>query len=220
MTISAPEQTEIIYQLKISLRGISPLIWRRLLVSTEITIAQLHAIVQTAMGWEDVYPHRFRIHGRAYGIARLGGLFFADDPAQVRLSRFRLRVGERFLYEYDLGDLWQHDIRLERVLPAAPEHVYPVCLAGAGACPPEDSGGPAGYRRLLDERSSWPALLQVQDDVTLVAERLLAFMEGGPRPTDADSAFVAALDRMNHRLEEAPIAFKRRAVNAALRCSV
>jgi hypothetical protein len=203
MSISTPEQAEIIYQLKITLRGISPLIWRRLLVSAETTIAQLHAIVQTAMGWEDVYPHRFRIYGRAYGVARPGGLLFADDPTQVRLSRFRLRAGERFLYEYDLGDLWQHDIRLEDVRPAAPQHAFPVCVAGAGACPPEDCGGPAGYRRLVDERSSWPALLQMQDDVVLVAERLLAFLEGGPRPTDGDTAFVSALDRMNDRLEEA-----------------
>jgi hypothetical protein len=220
MSSSTPERTEIIYQLKITLRGLSPLIWRRLLVSAETTIAQLHSIVQTAMGWEDLHLHRFRIHGRAYGVAWSGGLFFADDPAQLRLSRFRLRAGERFLYEYDLGDLWQHDIRLERVLSAAPEHVYPVCMAGAGACPPEDCGGPAGYRRLVDERSSWLVLLQVHDDVVLVAERLVAFLEGGPRLTDADTAFVAALDRRDHHLEEAPIAFNRRAINTALRCTI
>jgi hypothetical protein len=98
--------------------------------------------------------------------------------------------------------------------------VYPVCIAGAGACPPEDCGGPEGYRRLLDARSSWPALLQAQDDLVLVAERLLTFLDGGPRPTDDDTAFVAALDRMNDRLEAAPSAFNRRTVNAVLRCSI
>jgi hypothetical protein len=220
MSAIAPEQTATVYQLKITLRDISPLIWRCLQVSAVTTIAQLHAIVQTAMGWEDLHLHRFRIQGRAYGIARPSGLLFADDPAQVRLSRFRLRVGERFLYEYDLADLWQHDIRLERVLPPEPQKRYPMCIAGAGACPPEDCGGPSGYRHLLDEPSSWPALLQAHDDVVLVAERLLAFLDGGTRPTDEDTAFVAALDRMNHRLEEAPCAFNRRAVNAALLSSI
>ena len=217
MSTSAPEQTELIYQLKITLRGISPLIWRRVLVRSDTTIAHLHAIVQMTMGWENLHLHRFRIHGRAYGVARLGGLLFADDAAQIRLSRFRLRAGERFLYEYDLDDLWQHDIRIDGVRPAVPPYGYPVCIAGAGTCPPEDCGGPTGYRRLVDERRSWPALLQVQDDVVLVAERLLTFLDGGPRPTDDDTAFVAALDRMNDRQEAAPTVFNRRALNAALR---
>jgi Plasmid pRiA4b ORF-3-like protein len=67
MSTSAPEQTQTVYQLKITLRGSSPLLWRRVLVSAETTIAQLHALVQTALGWEDLHLHRFRIQGRAYG---------------------------------------------------------------------------------------------------------------------------------------------------------
>jgi hypothetical protein len=70
---------------------------------------------------------------------------------------------------------------------------------------------------LLDERSSWLELLQARDDVLLVAERLLASFDGGPRPTDDDDDFVDALERMHDRLEDAPIDFSRRAVNAALR---
>ena len=147
MSTSAREQTETIYQLKITMRGISPLIWRRVLVRSDTTIARLHAIMQMTMGWEGLHLHRFRIQGRAYGVARLGGLSFPDDPAQVRLSRFRLRSGERFLYRYDLDDLWQPDIRLEYVRPAASQRWYPVCVAGADACPPEDCGGTAGYAR-------------------------------------------------------------------------
>jgi hypothetical protein len=65
MSTRALEQTETVYQLKITLRGISPLIWRRVLVRSDTTIAQLHAIVQTAMGWEDLQLHRFRLRGRA-----------------------------------------------------------------------------------------------------------------------------------------------------------
>src|SRR5687768_15790980 len=126
------------YQLKVSLREISPLIWRRLLVTSDTTVAHLHAILQTAMGWEDVHLHRFRIHGKEYGISRMGGLLFADDPDQVLLSDFRLRAGERFVYEYDMGDFWQHDLRLEHVRPLDPKKTYPVCIAGAGDCPPED----------------------------------------------------------------------------------
>ncbi len=206
-----------VYQLKVALRDIRPLIWRRLLVTSDTTIAQLHDIVQIAMGWEDLHLHQFRIHGKAYGIYRDGGISFANDPHQVTLADFRLRKSERFVYEYDMGDFWQHDIRLEQVLPLEPSKPYPTCSDGDGECPPEDCGGPWGYRSLLDERCSWREVEQAHDDMGLVAQRLLAWYEGGPRPTDDDDAFNAALERMQERLENAPTAFNRRTVNAALR---
>jgi hypothetical protein len=198
------------------------MIWRRLLVTSDTTIAQLHAILQTAMGWEDLHLHRFRIYGKQYGIYREGGILFDDNPFQVKLSDFKLRPGERFEYEYDMGDFWQHDIRLEQVLPAQaaplnPLKSYPVCIAGAGDCPPEDSGGPPGYQHLLEERHSWEAMEQVREDVLLVAQRLLDFYDGGPRPTYEDVEFVDALERMRERDVTAPVTFKRRRVNSALR---
>ncbi len=206
-----------VYQLKVSLRGISPMIWRRLLVPSDTTIAHLHDILQTAMGWEDLHLHQFRVHGKEYGIYREGGIFFDDDPSQVTLADFKLRASEQFVYEYDMGDFWQHDIRLERVLPRDLSKTYPICTGGAGDCPPEDCGGPLGYRSLIDERCSWLEVEQAREDVLLVAQRLLAFCEGGPRPTTDDDAFMAALERMHDRLEDAPITFDRRTVNAALR---
>jgi hypothetical protein len=142
MNPDQPQPSVQVYQLKLVLRNCSPMIWRRLLVRSDTTIAQLHTILQTAMGWEDLHLHRFRIYGKQYGMYREGGLFFDDNPFQVKLSDFRLRPGERF--EYDMGDFWQHDIRLEQVLPLDPRKIYPVCIAGAGDCPPEDSGGPEG----------------------------------------------------------------------------
>jgi hypothetical protein len=145
MNASKQQATVTVYQLKVSLRHISPLIWRRLLVTSDTTIAQLHAIVQIAMGWEDLHLHQFRIHGKTYGISRVGGISFADDPHQVTLADFKLRKNERFSYEYDMGDYWQHDLRLEAVLPLEPRTRYPVCTAGAGDCPPEDCGGPWGW---------------------------------------------------------------------------
>src|SRR5690349_7137973 len=93
-----------VYQLYISLRHISPLLWRRLLVRDDTTIAQLHEIIQCAMGWQELHLHRFCIHGKDYGIAQPGGILFDDDPTKVALADFRLRTGERFVYEYDFGD--------------------------------------------------------------------------------------------------------------------
>ncbi len=192
-------------------------------------MAQLQHILQTAMGWEDLHLHLFRVHGKEYGIYRDGGMLFDDDPYRVDLSSFQLRAGERLVYEYDMGDFWQHDIRVERVLlptllalaappePSEASKIYPLCTGGRGDCPPEDCGGPSGYRSLLRERYSWSSLVQSEDDMMLVAQRILAFYDGGSRPTYDDEEFMAALDRMHEREHYAPIVFSRRTVNAALR---
>ncbi|GGO84000.1 hypothetical protein GCM10011348_29230 [Marinobacterium nitratireducens] len=113
MVAPKPAVAPCIYQLRIVLRDISPLIWRRLWGRSDVCIADLHAVLQILMDWSDTHLHRFSIHGKDYGIARLGGIAFADDPRQVRLTDFRLHRGERFLYEYDFSDGWVLEIRLE-----------------------------------------------------------------------------------------------------------
>src|SRR4029453_2562516 len=107
--LSAP----VAHQLGIVVRGVSPLIWRRVLVRGDTTIADLHATFQVALGWPDEHLHRFVIHGKAYGVAHLGGISFHDDPRRVWLADLGLRVRERFLYGYDFTDGWQHDVRVE-----------------------------------------------------------------------------------------------------------
>jgi hypothetical protein len=77
-----------IYQLRVVLRSVSPLVWRRLLVSSETPFAELHEILQRAFAWSDDRLHRFLIHGTAYGVPRLGGISFRDDARRVPLSRF------------------------------------------------------------------------------------------------------------------------------------
>jgi len=150
-------------------------------------------------------------------IYRTGGISFADDPHQVILADFKLRKSERFVYEYDMGDCWQHDIRLEQIIPLDPRKHYPICTDGDGDCLPEDCGGPWGYRELIAERYSLLALLQIQDDQALIAQRLLDWYDGGARPTYDDTDYMDALERMRDWLADAPIPFNRCAVNAALR---
>ena len=119
-------ETLCVYQFKVVLRGISPMIWRRLLLRSDHSIADLHYTIQIAMGWSDSHLHRFHIHGKDYGVAHEGGLTFSDDPDRVRLAQFGFRLRERFLYEYDFYDNWKHDIRLEKVLPLNSR----TCLSG------------------------------------------------------------------------------------------
>jgi hypothetical protein len=105
------------------------------------------------MGWTDSHLNRFIIHGTEYGVSHVGGSCFSDDPRQVQLAEFGFRVRERFLYEYDFGDLWQHDIRVERIGPVEPTRTYPLCIGGRRACPPEDCGGPWAFMELEQQYS-------------------------------------------------------------------
>ncbi len=95
MSAEATPPKERLYQLKFSLQGISPMIWRRLLVPGSTSIAELHHIIQIAMGWENCHLHRFRIYAREYGISYIGGISFSDNPHEVRLADFGFRAGDR-----------------------------------------------------------------------------------------------------------------------------
>ncbi|MDM0022158.1 plasmid pRiA4b ORF-3 family protein [Variovorax saccharolyticus] len=123
-----------VLQLRAVLRSISPLIWRRLLLRGDTSVARLHQILQVAFGWQDMHLHRFEIRGREYGVHQEGGIFFDTDAHEALIGQLKLRRLERFTYEYDFGDLWVH--------PLDPNRVYPVCIEGRRAAPPEDCGGP------------------------------------------------------------------------------
>ena len=134
-----------VLQLRAVLRSISPLIWRRLLVRGDTSVARLHQFLQVAFGWQDMHLHRFEIRGREYGIHQEGGVFFDTDAHVALIGQLNLRRLERFTYEYDFGDGWVHDLRIEATLPLDPKRVYPVCIAGRRAAPPEDCGGPQAF---------------------------------------------------------------------------
>jgi hypothetical protein len=163
-----------VYQLRLWLREISPAIWRRLLVRSDSTIADLHYAIQIVMGWTDFHLHQFIIHGKSYGISRTGGIWFADDPNKVQLYNLRLRERQRFVYEYDFGDLWQHEIRVEKKLPIDTEKTYPVCISGARATPPEDCGGPWAFMELRQQYSFYniaERMLEIVNDEDLEENR-------------------------------------------------
>ena len=141
-----------IYQLKVTLRASHPPIWRQFQVKSDITLARLHPIMQAVMGWTNSHLHRFLIRGTRYGIPDEGDLALRKtmDEHKHRLGDVVSGQASRFTYEYDFGDLWQHEILVESIFPPEPGVRYPVCLAGARACPPEDVGGTVGYENLLE----------------------------------------------------------------------
>ena len=95
------------YYIHVWIRGIHPMLWRRFLVRSDSTLADLHAVLQIGFDWTDFHLHRFRIRKKDYAVPRRGGLG-CHDARQIKLGQLHFRINERFLYEYDFGDLWQH----------------------------------------------------------------------------------------------------------------
>ena len=93
------------------------MIWRRLVVPSASTLADLHYGIQIAFAWTDYHLHRFRIRGKEYGIPRLGGPWYSRNARDLRLIDFHFRMNERFLYEYDFTDGWEHQVRIEQLVP-------------------------------------------------------------------------------------------------------
>lgn len=135
------------YQIKIALRGVTkPPVWRRLEVPADLDLGQLHEVIQTAMGWQDCHLHVFSDGGTDYGLPdpELGHA----DERTIRLSQLLADVGDRLHYLYDFGDDWEHDITLEKIVPAGADMTGAICTVGSGACPPEGCGGAWGYQEL------------------------------------------------------------------------
>jgi hypothetical protein len=146
----AVKKNRAVYQLKVTLRNIHPPIWRRVQVWEDVTLAQLHRVLQMVMGWEDVHLHEFRIGRKTYGVPDPDDERKIIDVKRTRIHDVIQQVGTEFEYFYDLGDYWQHDLQLEVILQPAPDTPYPRCIAGERNCPPEDVGGPGGYEEYLE----------------------------------------------------------------------
>jgi hypothetical protein len=134
---------------KITLAEVAdPLVWRRVLVPAATGLDRLHDVIQAAMGWLDHHLHVFSDGRTHYGVPD-PELQFRDERAAT-VGDLLPRVGSRALYTYDFGDDWEHELVLEQQGPAESNVAYPVCVAGAGACPPEDCGGAWGYEHLRE----------------------------------------------------------------------
>jgi hypothetical protein len=145
-------------QLKITLKWSAPPIWRRVLVRRDMPLDAMHDVIQYVMGWSDSHLHEFivgtRKNQRRFGTPR--DLFFAGEAPEVldetlhTLDDLLHGNTKKFLYCYDFGDDWIHEVVLEKKLPPDPSFTHPVCLAGENACPPEDCGGIGGFYGILE----------------------------------------------------------------------
>jgi hypothetical protein len=133
-------------QLLVALSDITPPIWRRLVVPASLTFRDLHDVIQIAMGWQSYHLHLFDVEGVRYGdVEDLSGPLGEEEEFTVGEAASAI---SNFTYEYDFGDGWMHEIRVEQVMASVGSGT-PHLLDGARACPPEDCGGPGGYQHLL-----------------------------------------------------------------------
>jgi hypothetical protein len=198
---------------KFWLTGISPMVWRRVLVPTNFTLRELHGVIQVAMGWEGIHLYDFRLRA-----ARYGSWEVAASSPDVTLAALRFRKGARFIYEYDLNIPWRHEVRIEDRLEPEARKTYPVCTGGDGACPPEDCGGPERFMDHRNDRFSFDALEDL--DTMVEVFRQVALKDGSEMlALDQETRWRLedALERAKAREQAQGRSFSRWDVNASLR---
>ena len=169
-------------RLRIELQELEPKIWRRIDIPLSTTLEALHEAIQMTMGWTFSHLWEFEIGGRSYGDPSFRE--FDDEPVIYKAKGLRLgtaiaRGADRFVYVYDYGDNWRHDVIVEEVRDGDPNIEYPAFVDGARRCPPEDVGGVAGFMDFLE------AIL----DPAHEEHRAMLDWYGGPfDPSDIDEA--------------------------------
>jgi hypothetical protein len=152
-TITKKRKQKHAYQMMVMLEGSEPKIWRQISVPGNMTLADLDRIIQAAMGWTNSHLHQFTIEGQVYGV--LDDEWIDEMPClpddEFTLDAVLGTEVKSFSYEYDFGDGWQHQVEVQMVMVVDEKrNSWPMCLAGANACPPEDVGGLGGYEEFLE----------------------------------------------------------------------
>ena len=155
--------TNRVLQFKIEMKDIEPKIWRRILVSPDYNLWDLHVAIQDAMGWQDCHLHTFEFKQKRKKIIERVGIpdFESFHESEIVFPGWEISVLEYFndlgveaKYLYDFGDSWEHNVVLEGYIFKESKVKYPVCIDGERACPPEDCGGVPGYYELLETLSN------------------------------------------------------------------
>jgi hypothetical protein len=153
MKNTQPDNSGKIYQIKVGLLEVSPLVWRRFLVPANISLHRLHLVLQGVFDWQNYHLYHFQIGRSKYSTPHPDNAFYEldfKDSYRAKIGNLVKEKGSLFLYEYDFGDEWEHQLLLEDILDRDIKNRYPICLAGENASPREDSGGAYGYMEKLE----------------------------------------------------------------------
>jgi hypothetical protein len=197
-----------VFKLRVVLNGVSPLVWRCLWVPSDLHcdlhFADLHQVLQTALGWTGLFLYQFHIHGRTFGSN-------ARDARSARLAHFALHQGERFRYRYNFFAGWDCDVRLQAILPPAASPVLPFCEAGRNTAPDEEEDGAWHYQQLQDHHRFPPS-----DALLVLAETIQSVLQRGDRAEIDLEELEQAQKRVDAYLAFRERKFRRQQVNAEL----
>jgi hypothetical protein len=197
--------------IRVVLLKVSPLVARLISVPDDLSLEELHDVLQLVLGWSGQAFYNFRIHGQEIGRRR--------HLRTHLLREFQLRRREKFLYTYDFLDLWEWEIRVLDIEPGRAEAWRPRCLAGRAATPPEECGGPRGYMRILDQRKYYPPMAE-QELVEKALQRIAGVLpDRGHRDLLKellDQGLEKAVQRLKEYAQFQPDRFSLQEVNDRL----
>jgi Plasmid pRiA4b ORF-3-like protein len=179
--------------IRVVLLKVSPLVARLISVPDDLSLEELHDVLQLVLGWSGQAFYNFRIHGQEIGRRR--------HLRTHLLREFQLRRREKFLYTYDFLDLWEWEIRVLDIEPGRAEAWRPRCLAGRAATPPEECGGPRGYMRILDQRKYYPPMAE-QELVEKALQRIAGVLPDLGHRDLLKELLVQGLEKAVQRLKE------------------
>ena len=200
----SPLTSSAVFQLRVVLCGVRPLVWRRLLVPRDLSLADFHRVLQIAFGWSGFSLYTFHFHGRTVGR-------HTGDPHAVQLADLALHRGERFRYRYHFFAPWECDVRLESILPQVGSPVLPCCVAGRTPAPDEDEGGAWRYQQLQDHHRFPP-----RDALSVLAETIHNVLQQGNRAEVDLEELEPAQEQVEAYLEFRERKFQRQQVNTEL----
>ena len=177
----------MLYEIRVQLRDIEPPIWRVLRIPSRASLLKFHKLLQRVMGWKNYHVYLFEVEWKRYGEHPERWDSEVFNSRKITLDKIFSTGTKSFIYDYDMGDGWRHDIELLGTLEVEGKE-EPACIAGVRACPPEDCGGPPGYENLLE------ALADLKHEEH---DELLEWVGGKYDPEKFD---VVAVDRALKRL--------------------
>lgn len=157
---SAPRQPRVklhsgdLVEIKVTLNEVEPTVWRKFIINTDANLVELHMAIQKSMGWKNCHMYDFVVNNgeKTFSPNDMSDLFGNEDdsadPSGVTIGDLLFIEVENIQYNYDYGDGWEHTVEIGKKVSPQPGTQYPLCTEGAGACPPEDCGGPHGYMDL------------------------------------------------------------------------
>jgi hypothetical protein len=194
---------EPIARIRIELQAIKPKIWRRVEVPLSSTLLALHDIIQVAMGWRGDHLFEFVVGDKVYGEPHPDDVMYERKVYQaksIRLQNLVDRGVARFVYAYDFGDDWRHDIIIEDLRDGSPDIDYPAFVDGARRGPPEDVGGAPGFMDFLEA-----ALDPLHEEHA----RMLEWYGGPFDPADIDERRIRMILPMFADRRKGPLASHR-----------